>query len=191
MKIEKIHLNKIKVTFSPKDIIEHNITPEAVRDNSPWVQKVLMNIVHRAQDEVGFPAENARLMVEAMPGEGDSMVMYITRLESDEDIKDAIKDVKRKIRLKLRQERSPVPETLCITFDDFEDAVRLARFAGELPGGELYLFEEKYRLIIPAYISNRFSEFGDSTTDEAVCDMIREHGKKICSDALRLLRESF
>ena len=45
MKIEKIHLNKIKVTFTPDDLIEHNLSVSAVKDNAPWVQKVLMSVV--------------------------------------------------------------------------------------------------------------------------------------------------
>ena len=54
MKIEKIHLNKIKVTFTPDDLIEHNITLSAVKENAPRLQNILMSVVRRAEEEVGF-----------------------------------------------------------------------------------------------------------------------------------------
>lgn len=190
MKIEKLHLNKIKVTFTPEDLIEHNLTVSAVKDNSPWVQKILMNVVRRAEQEVGFNAEDARLMVEAMPAEDDCMVMYITRLESDEDLKDVINAVKRRIRLKVRTAADTVKSTL-ITFDSFEDALKLARFAQDVDGGDLYFYNDKYHLVISGEVAARFSEFGKSTTDEKTCLLVCEHGKKVCDNALATLRNYF
>lgn len=191
MRIEKINFNKIKVTFSPEDLIEHNITPEAVRTNAPNIHSLLMNIVKRAHEEMGFSAENARLMVEAMPGEADSMVMYITKLESDEDLKDVICDVKKKIRLKVKKSEPSLPARLCVSFEDFEDALKLACFAHDVNEGELYFFEGRYHLIVSCEAANRFSEFGSSTTNDQICDLIMEHGRKICDNALKTLRDNF
>lgn len=191
MKIEKIHVNKIKVTFSPEELIEHNITPEAVRDNSPAVRKLLMNIVRQADEKVGFGTEDARLMIEAMPGEGDSMVMYITKLTTEEDRLGNLNAVKRKLRLKVHSENALGAKNLCITFNDFEDALKLSHFASDVSQGELYFFEERYHLIIEPCYANRFSEFGKASLDETLCGLIREHGKKICDDALKTLRENF
>ncbi|MBR5535291.1 MAG: adaptor protein MecA [Clostridia bacterium] len=190
MKIEKIHLNKIKVTFTPDDLAEHNLTFSAVRDNSPVVQNVLMGIVRQAEQEVGFTSEGERLMVEAMPAEGDCMVMYITRLGAEEDIKDVLNDVKRRIRLKVKQ-ANETPKSLLITFDCFEDVLSLASFAEDFDGGELYFYRGAYHLIVPGGICDRFSEFGKITGDEKACSMVCEHGKKICSDALGHLRKYF
>lgn len=190
MKIEKLHLNKIKVTFTPEDLIEHNLTVSAVKNNSPWVQKILMSVVRRAEIEVGFCAENARLMVEAMPAEGDCMVMYITKLDSDEDLKDVINAVKRRIRLKVRTSQEE-PKVALITFDSFEDALKLSHFAADISEGELYFYKEKYHLVIPGDIAARFSEFGKASTDANACDIVCEHGKKVCDNALETLRSYF
>lgn len=190
MKIEKIHLNKIKVTFTPDDLIEHNLTVSAVKENAPWLQRVLMNVVRRAEQEVGFSAENARLMVEAMPAEGDCMVMYITRLGEDEEIKDVLSEVKKRVRLRVRQAADSARRSL-ITFDSFEDALKLAYFAMDCDGGELYFYNERYHLLTEGDIAYRFSEFGTMTSEGKSCDLVCEHGKKICDNALKTLRENF
>lgn len=190
MRIEKIHLNKIKVTFTPDDLIEHNLSVSAVKDNAPWVQKVLMSVVRRAEEEVGFCAENARLMVEAMPAEGDGLVMYITRLGSEEDVKDALGEAKKRLRLKVRSLREEAQLAL-ISFESFEDAIRLASFAEDCDEGVLYFHGEKYHLVIQTAVAHRFSEFGKMTTDEKSCNFVCEHGKIICENALKTLRNYF
>lgn len=191
MKIEKIHVNKIKVTFTPDDVIEHNLTAAAVKENAPRIQQILMSVVRRAEEEVGFSAENARLMVEAMPAEDHSLVMYITRLGENEEIKDALTEAKKRFRLKVRQ--APLEEAglALISFESFEDAIRLSRFAEDFDGGELYYYNERYHLLTESDHARRFSEFGIKTTDRGVCDIVCEHGKLICKNALKTLRESF
>ncbi len=190
MKIEKIHVNKIKVTFSPDDLIEHNLTVSAMKENAPHLQRVIMNVVRRAEEEFGFSAENARLMVEAMPAEGDSLVMYITRLGEEEEIKDALNEVRKRVRLKVRTAPEPSLVSL-ITFDSIEDAIKLAHFAQECDEGELYFYEDRYHLIADSRIGYRFSEFGKLASDEKACLVVSEHGKLICINALKTLRENF
>ena len=190
MKIEKIHLNKIKVTFTPDDLIEHNITLSAVKENAPRLQNILMSVVRRAEEEVGFVAENARLMVEAMPAEGDSLVMYITRLGEDEEIKDVLNEVKKRVWLRVRPATDGARVAL-ITFDSFEDAIKLAAFAQAWDEGELYYYHDGYHLLTGNENVGLFSEFGVMTTDEKVCNMVIEHGKLICTNALKTLRENF
>lgn len=190
MKIEKIHVNKIKVTFTPEDLIEHNLSAEAVKNNSPRVQNVLMSVVKQAQEETGFCAENARLMVEAMPAEDDCMVMYITRLDSEDDFADALNGVKRRIRLRARSAELK-EENVLISFENFDDAVKLAKFAQGIDEGELYFHLDRYHLIAKRETSHRFAEFGKMIADSKTCDLIREHGKKVCDNALATLREYF
>lgn len=190
MRIEKIHLNKIKVTFSTEDLIEHNITPESVRENPPRVQKILMNIVRRAGEEVGFTADESRLMVEAMATEDGSMVMYITKLETDEDFKDAMRNAKKKLRLKAKsmpQADNPV----CITFEDFEDAIRLANETKGDFEGALYFYNGRYHLLTTGNSPVYFSEYGKAFISEEICNMVAEHGKKVSEDAFSDLRKYF
>ncbi len=191
MKIEKIHLNKIKVTFTSEDLIEHNITPEAVRDNAPWVQKVLMTVVKRAEEEIGFEAHDARLMVEAMPGENDSMVMYITRLDSEEDIKDVLHSAKKRVKLKVRPANTAHSTNVCISFDTFEDAVSLAHTATDYEDGELYFYRDRYHLIVSSCAPWFMAEFGSFFADDTMCNIVSEHGKKICDNAMSVLRKHF
>lgn len=191
MKIEKININKIKVTFTPEDLIEHNLTPEAVRDNAPMVQRVLMNIVRKAEEEIGFSASDCRLMVEAMPGRDDTMVMYITRLDGEDDLQEAMQSIKRKIRLRVRPNTPQGERKLCISFSDFEDAVSLAQNTAIQADGRLYFYEGRYHLIVSADAPAFFSEFGSASTDERLCDIISEHGKLISENPLSDLKTYF
>lgn len=191
MRIEKIHQNKIKVTFSPEDLIEHNLTPQAVKENAPHVQRTIMNIVQRTWEEMCDTGADTRLMVEAMPGEGDSMVMYITRLENSEDLKDALNNAKRKVKLKVKPVEKNEIKRVCITFSDFEDAILLANDNPGKCGGELYFYNGRYHLIVSADAPAFFSEFGKASTQENVCNTVCEHGKKISDNALEDLRAYF
>lgn len=190
MKIEKIHLNKIKVTFSPEDLIEHNITPEAVKNNAPWIQQVLMNAIRKAEEETGFSAQNARLMVEALPGEDDSMVMYITKLESEDDLKSAMRLAKGKVKLKVKN-KATAPLFACVTFSDIEDAICLAKMLKDEDGGELYFYNNCYHLIISTSASAHICEFGKVTTDDYTSSFVKEHGTLVCTNALKTLRGYF
>ncbi|MGM9552184.1 MAG: adaptor protein MecA [Clostridia bacterium] len=189
MKIEKIHLNKIKVTFTYEDLIEHNITPEAVKNNAPQMQKVLMNVVRKAEEETGFSASDCRLMVEAMPGENDSLVMYITKLDDMEDLREAVHAVKRRIKLKVRPTEN-AGKYACIKFSDFEDAVNMAKFFSEEEGGCLYFYQNSYYMVIEN-TDPLFSEFGIVSDCDSVADSVSEHGKLISENALYELRTYF
>lgn len=189
MKIERINTKKIKVTFTPEDLIEHNLSPEAVKNNSPNVQQTLFSIVRRAEEETGFEATDCRLMVEAMPGGDDTMVMYITRLDGDDDLQDAMSAIKRKIRLKVKQ--SVQPNKVCISFYDFEDAVLLAKNSDCTEECSLYFYEGGYHLVASSSLPVFFSEFGRVSTDEKLCDIVAEHGKLISKNALVDLKKHF
>ena len=190
MRIEKIHLNKIKITFTTEDLIEHNITPDAVRENPPRIQKILMNIVRRAGEEVGFTADESRIMVEAVGTEDGSMVMYITKLETEEELKEAMRNAKKKLRLKARRIPSEI-NRVCITFDDFEDAIRLATEASGDFEGALYFYNDRYHLITTGEAPVYFSEYGRAFINAEICDMIEEHGKKISDRGLYDLIKHF
>lgn len=191
MKIEKIHFNKIKVTFTPDDLIEHNLTPDAVKNNSPSVQNLLMNIVRRAEEETGFNAADCRLMVEALAGRDDTMVMYITRIDSEDALGEAMNAIKRKIRLKVKPSGNAREQRVCITFADFEDVLRLAALVSSDEKGELYFYKEQYHLIVPCTAPSFFSEFGKTVTDEKLCSLIAEHGKLVSKKAFSDLNKFF
>ncbi len=189
MKIEKIHLNKIKVTFTPEDLVEHNITVDAVKNNAPWIQKVLMNVVKRAEEETGFSAADCRLMVEAMPADGDCLVMYITRLEAGDDLKDLMHNVKRRIKLKART-IADTQRCTCVKFAEFEDAVRMAHFFTKENGGALYFFDNSYYMIFDN-TNPLFAEFGEVFEKDSCATKVTEHGKLISDNALENLRLHF
>lgn len=190
MKIEKISHNKIKVTFTDEELIERNITASSAKSDAPWVHGLLMDVMHRAEEELGFSAANARLMVEVKVSEDEPMVMYITRLELTDDISDAIRSARRKVRLKVRPSGAASASLICVSFNRIEDAISLAKFLPHENGGELYFYNERYHLIISDAVSPLLSEFGKISGTNSV-NIVTEHGKKIADNALKTLREHF
>ncbi len=182
MKIEKLRSNKIKVTFSQEDMLIHGLTPELVAKNAPAAREVFWEILRQAEEETGFSAEDGKLMIEAMPGADDSLVLYITRLEQDEAL-----PFRKKVRLKIKN----AEEGNCLVFSSFDDVADMAKAMPDLNGGTLYFYNERYYLVMPSDTSELLSEFGKKTTSLYIASILSEHGKLICENAMETIREYF
>ncbi len=182
MKIEKLRSNKIKVTFSQEDMLIHGLTPELVAKNAPAAREVFWEVLRQAEAETGFSAEDGKLMIEAMPGADDSLVLYITRLEQDEAL-----PFRKKVRLKIKN----AEEGNCLMFSSFDDIVDMARAMPDLNGGTLYFYKEKYYLVMPSDTLELLSEFGKKTSAPYIASILSEHGKLICENAMETIREYF
>lgn len=193
MRIEKIRFNKIKVTFSVEDLIMHGLTPEAVRQNAPAAQEVFWSVLKQAEAEIGFCAEDGRLMIEARSCPDDSLVLYITKLDSeDEEIRAALRSVKKKAKMRIRAvDRSASDGESCLSFGSIEDVIALANSSVDISGGELYLYRDKYYLIISSESEARCSEYGRSVSSPFTAALLREHGTLLCGDAIEVMRKNF
>lgn len=192
MRIEKIRFNKIKVTFSVEDLILHGLTPEAVRQNAPAAQEVFWSVLKQAEEETGFCAEDGRLMIEARSCPDDSLVLYITKLDSDEDIKVPLHPAKKRAKMRIRAVDSSASNgESCLVFDSIEDVIALANSSLDISGGELYFYRDKYYLIISSESEAQCSEFGKSVSSPYMASVLREHGKFLCGDAAEVLRKNF
>lgn len=189
MKIEKLHENKIKITFSPEDLIRHNLTIESVKNNAPGVKQIILDIVRSTEAETGFSLNDCNLMVETIPMKDESMVMYITKIDNDSSVKELSKLLPQK-KLRPRPRTLPEEQLFAIKLSDFEDGISLARFSPEFDGGTLYFYNNSYYIILTSPLS-RSSEFGVLISDINTCRTVEEHGKLICTDALKTLREYF
>ncbi len=192
MRIEKIRFNKIKVTFSVEDLVLRGLTPEAVRQNAPVAQEMFWSVLKQAEEETGFRAEDGKLMIEVRSCPDDSLVMYITKLDSDEDIKVPLYPAKKRAKMRIRAVDSSASNgESCLVFDSIEDAIALANSSLDIGGGELYFYRDKYYLIISSESEAQCSEFGRSVPSPYMTAVLREHGKFLCGDAAAVLRKYF
>ena len=132
MKFELLKSNKIKVTMNAEDCRGLGISFDAMAKNSPESREAFFKLLRRAEAEVGFTCDNARLVVEAaIQAEKSEMTLFVTKVDNEEE--KALFDKLSKINLDLLQkdlkelkdkkEEKPSASTM-IELLDFEDVIK-------------------------------------------------------------------
>ena len=80
MKFKKITDTKIKITLTLQDMESNNLSVENVLSNSADSQKLLENIIIRAEKELGFKPEDSKLLIEAVAPSNEECIFTITKL---------------------------------------------------------------------------------------------------------------
>lgn len=81
MRIEKLSLNKIKVTVNMEDLSLYDISYESLSPESPRLRSFILALMKRAEMELGFYAPAGNVLIEAIP-QGDEFVFLITRIDT-------------------------------------------------------------------------------------------------------------
>ncbi len=66
MKIEKLNENKIRVFLSIDDLNERDIDYHSFMSNSIESQSIYLDMLNKAEEEVGFDTNNCKIMIEAL-----------------------------------------------------------------------------------------------------------------------------
>ncbi len=86
MKIEKINDNQIRCTLTREDLETHQINLRELAYGSEKAKKLFRDMMHQAQIQFGFEADNIPLMIEAIPVNTDSIILIITKVEDPEEL---------------------------------------------------------------------------------------------------------
>ena len=86
MKIEKINENSIRCTLTGFDLSVRNLNIRELAYGSEKARKLFSEMMQKANSEVGFNAENTPIMIEAIPLNGDSIQLVITKVEDPEEL---------------------------------------------------------------------------------------------------------
>ncbi|MBE7033448.1 MAG: adaptor protein MecA [Ruminococcaceae bacterium] len=200
MKFELLKSNKIKVTMNAEDCRGLGISFDAMAKNSPESREAFFKLLRRAEAEVGFTCDNARLVVEAaIQAEKSEMTLFVTKVDNEEEKK--LFDKLSKINLDLlqkdlkeindkKEENKPSVSTM-IELLDFEDVIRMCHVMRECFWGSLYSYKDKYYMtMLPTYIP-KASEFG-AVCSESYRSIVEEHGKAIVKNsAFLFIRNKF
>lgn len=202
MKFELLKSNKIKVTMNAEDCKGLGISFDAMAKNSPESREAFFKLLRRAEAEVGFTCDNARLVVEAaIQAEKSEMTLFVTKVNNEEE--KALFDKLSKINLDLLQkdlkdlkdkkeekEEKPAEGTM-IELLDFEDVIKMCHVMRECFWGSLYSYKDKYYMtMLPTYIP-KASEFG-AVCPEPYRSIVEEHGKVIVKNsAFLFIRNKF
>lgn len=86
MKIEKINENQIRCTLTRDDLAAHQLKFSELAYGTEKAKSLFHDMMLQASREVGFEANDIPLMIEAIPGAADSIVLIITKVENPEEL---------------------------------------------------------------------------------------------------------
>ncbi len=205
MRIERLDENKIKVTVGGADIKMWNVDLKNFTENTVEAQDMFWFALKQAEQDVNFTVGQAQLLVETMPDGDDGFVMFISRIESEAALSEAlIRAGKQAKQTELKARRRSRLSTLLriFKFRDFEDVCLGVGEIRELYMGRSRLVKynnEFYLELIPLdsfgffEMENILSEFAEKIRQPlALQGMLNEHGKVlIASDAVAVIANNF
>lgn len=86
MKIEKINDNQIRCTLSKQELEERQIKISELAYGSEKAKDLFQDMIEQANDEFGFEVEDMPIMVEAIPLNGENLVLQITKVEYPDEL---------------------------------------------------------------------------------------------------------
>jgi len=87
MKIEKISENQIRCRLTREDLAERQIQLSELAYGSEKARALFRDMMLQASKECGFTNDaNIPLMIEAIPGSGNSLTLVITKVEDPEEL---------------------------------------------------------------------------------------------------------
>lgn len=83
MKIEKITENKIRIILNTEDLEKNNVDFKSFVDNSAQSQSLLLNILNKAEKEVGFYTKDSKILIEAFASSDGQLIFTITKFSTE------------------------------------------------------------------------------------------------------------
>lgn len=175
MKFEKLNENKIRITLNVSDLEENHIDFHTFMSNSIESQKIFLDMLDKAEKEVGFVTEDYRVMIEALAMSNGNFVLTVTRFEPE---KANTTYKKKKVNIKRKISTLDTKKAIyCFnSFDEF------CNFCGFLNNSilkylndfadsiSLFEYSDKYYLVISNIHTNTnlLNAFSSSITEFAL-----------------------
>ena len=86
MKIEKINDNQIRCTLTKADLEQREIRLSELAYGSAKTRSLFRDMMQQAFDDFGFDANEAPLMIEAIPLSSDVIVLIISKVDSPDEL---------------------------------------------------------------------------------------------------------
>ena len=153
MKIEKLNENKIRITLNLDDLNEKNIDFHSFMSNSIDSQEIFLDMLEKANKEVGFNTDDCKIMIEALAMSDGHFVLTITKYKTEEQ-----KEVSSRKKFNIKRKIPNLNSTKTIysfySFDEFCDFCnsiekKVLRNISKLSeSAELYEYNDVYYLIL-------------------------------------------
>lgn len=207
MKIEKLNENKIRITLDLNDLEEKNIDFHSFMSNSIDAQSLFMDMLEKAEEEIGFKTKDYKIMIEALATSDGNFIITVTRLVPDLE-KNALKKKKLKIKRKSPSFNNQLAIYKFKTFDDFCDFCvsldhpNLSAVQKSFSNTSLYSYNSYYYLIIagiktePSLLKSfctNVTEFGSYVHNSKLFyNKLTEYGKIIIKkNAIKICMKHF
>lgn len=152
MKLEKLNDDKIRITLNLEDLKENDIDFHTFMSNSIESQELFLNMLDRAEKELGFVTDDYRVMIEALAMTNGNFVLTVTRFESEKE-----KSTYKKKKVNIKRKTSNINTDKAIyCFNSFDEYCEFCGFLNNnilknmndfVDTISLYEYNEKYYLV--------------------------------------------
>ena len=181
MKIEKLNDNQIRCTLTHADLRDRQIKLSELICGGEKAKSLFQDMMHQANDEFGFEAEDTPLMIEAIPSSADSIVLIITKVDDPSEL-----DSKLSKFGALPQDLNSKKKSVLDKIDEDDDSgIRLFSFANiDCVIHAAHLLNDSFKSASTLYKDAPANVYllalaqGDYETSEfnKICNMFSEYG---------------
>lgn len=195
MKIEKLNDNKIRITLNIDDLNERNISMQSFMSNSIESQDIFMDMLDKADEEVGFNTDDCRIMIEALALKNGVFVLTITKFERDTE-KAPLR--RKNVHIKRKNPDINLEKTI-YSFESFDSFCEFCNFLSNTleetqildfaKESSLYEYNSNYYLILSninvnskslKYICSSITEFAHFVNSSELFESkIKEYGRLV------------
>lgn len=153
MKIEKLNDDKIRITLNLKDLEENHIDFHTFMSNSIESQELFLDMLEKAEKEVGFITDDYRIMIEALATSTGNFVLTVTRFEPEKE-----KGTYKKKRVNIKRKTSTLDLNKAVyCFETFDEYCSFCEFLNNsvlkyintaIDSISLYEYNSKYYLVL-------------------------------------------
>ena len=174
MRIEKLNENKIRIFLGIEDLREKNIDLHDFMSNSLESQDLFLDLLTKAEAEVGFKTHNYKLLIEALASSDGNFIFTITRTKPEGSQK--LKENKPKVK---RYTTTPNKALSIYSFNTFDE---FCEFCNYIQTSNLILINLRLNVTDLKSFSYTISEFSSRVKNEELLERkLKEYGKVIIS----------
>lgn len=195
MRIEKLNENKIRIFLNLEDLKEKDIDLHTFMSNSLESQDLFLDLLSKAESEVGFKTNNYKLVIEALASIDGNFVFTITRVKPEMSSASKLPSIKPRVKRQFSKPNKLLSIYLFNNFDEFCDfctyisTTCMNKYISKFSNSSLVLFKGKYYLILNnckltlqelKNFSCTVSEFASRAKNEILLERkLKEYGKII------------
>lgn len=124
MKIEKLNEDKIRIILNLDDLKEKDIDFHTFMSNSIESQEIFLDMLDKAEKEVGFITDDYKIMIEALAMTNGNFVLTVTRLAKEKE-----KLTYNKKKFNIKRKNSNINSAVAIySFESFDSFCEFCNF---------------------------------------------------------------